>query len=76
MSTAEIRAAALALPEDERERLVLELWDSLSEEDGVGEAWATEIERRVEAIANGDVKLVDHEEVKRRVFERLDSLRR
>ena len=76
MVATEIRDAALALPEDEREQLVLDLWDSLSQDDGVAKAWATEIERRAEAVDRGDVRLVDSEEARTAILARLELLRR
>jgi len=76
MSATDIRAAALALPEEERERLAMDLWDSLSQDDGVGDAWAKEIERRVREIDNGEVELVSWEDARARVHARLASRRR
>lgn len=74
MSTSELFAAALALPEAERERWAMELWDSLSRDEGIDGAWAAEIERRVQSIQAGEVELVDHEAARRRVLARLDAL--
>lgn len=75
MSAAEVLTAALALSDGERERLALNLWDSL-QDDGVGAVWASEIERRVHAIRNGEAELFSHEEAESRVLCRLESLRR
>ncbi|MCB9674675.1 MAG: addiction module protein [Alphaproteobacteria bacterium] len=76
MTATDIRAAALALPEDERERLAMDLWDSLSRDDGVGDAWAAEIERRVRALENGEVELVSQEDARARIHGRLADLHR
>lgn len=54
----------------------MDLWDSLSQDDGVGDAWAKEIERRVRQIDNGEVELVSWEDARARVHARLASRRR
>jgi putative addiction module component (TIGR02574 family) len=58
--------AALKLPEKERARVAKELIASLDEQwdEGVDEAWATEVERRRVAVAQGREKLVPWEQVK------------
>ena len=76
MSTAEVFAAALALPEEDRARLAQELAKSINGEGEVDKAWASEIERRVKEIREGTVELVDGEEVHRQIRARLAAKRR
>lgn len=61
---------ALSLPAEERMLVVAELEDSLESEPSQGAidlAWAEEIARRAEAIANGTAVYVDGEESARRI---------
>ncbi|MCB9672641.1 MAG: addiction module protein [Alphaproteobacteria bacterium] len=76
MSSSEILAAALELPEAERERLAIDIWNTLSSDRGVAEAWAHEIERRVLAIERGEVASVGQEDARSRIQERLAVGRR
>jgi putative addiction module component (TIGR02574 family) len=67
-------ADALALPGDERVRLVRELSDSLLGEAAVvGEQWPEEITRRLEAVERGEVELVPWEVVRERLQARRPS---
>ena len=75
MSAAEVLAAALALSDEERERLALTLWDSLQDV-GVSQAWAKEIERRVRQIDNGEVELVSWEDARARIHASLAARHR
>lgn len=63
---AEVLDKAMALSIDERglliDRLVESLDDALSKE-GVDEAWADEIKRRVDEIRTGKVKMIPGEEM-------------
>lgn len=59
--------SALALPEADRAEIAASLINSLDTkvDDGVDEAWADEIQRRIESIDDGDVKLVPWNDVMR-----------
>jgi len=62
MSTEEILAQALRLPRAERARLAEEVLSSLEDPDEqVAAAWARELERRSNDIAEGRVQPVDWE---------------
>jgi putative addiction module component (TIGR02574 family) len=70
----EVLEKALALSTQERGLLIDHLIESLDEgpaEDGVEEAWADEIKRRVDDIRSGNVKMIPGEEVRRRLAARL-----
>ena len=53
-----VQNAALKLSPEERSQLADRLIDSLFEDDQIENAWAAEIERRVEAIESGRVELI------------------
>jgi len=57
--------SALALPESDRAEIAASLIHSLDTEtdENVDEAWAAEIQRRIESINNGEVKLVPWDDV-------------
>lgn len=65
----ELLADALRLDTTERAKLAAELLASLDgePEEDVEAAWAEEVERRMDEIESGAVKLVPWEDVKRRV---------
>jgi putative addiction module component (TIGR02574 family) len=68
----------LSRPVDERARAaraLLESLDDAGDEDAVAQAQATELVRRMQAFQSGEVKLLDHDEVRRRISERLRALR-
>lgn len=71
----QILQAALALPHDDRveiaESLILSLDDEAAVE--IEEAWAIEINRRLESIDRGEVKMIPMEEVMREMRERLNG---
>ena len=77
MSAEKLRTEALALPPDERAALARELLLSLDEpaDSGAEEAWAEEIGRRTEAVANGTATLVDWNEAEKLITERLKARR-
>lgn len=77
MSAEKLRKEALALPIDERAALARDLLLSLDEspEPGADEAWAEEIGRRAEAVANGTAILVDWDDAEKRIRERLKARR-
>ena len=51
-------AEALALSAEERARVADRLLASLTEDVGIDDAWAAEVERRLAAIESGQMKLV------------------
>jgi len=53
-----VEAQALKLTPEDRARLADRLIASLSEDSEVEEAWAVEVERRVEEIESGRAKLI------------------
>jgi len=69
---------ALTLPPPERADLAATLLDSLDEQEdeGVEEAWAREIERRIQEVESGAVKMIPWSEARRRLRARLDAARR
>jgi DNA transposition AAA+ family ATPase len=80
MATAdELLTDALRLPSKERARLAHELLLSLElpsdEEPGAEAEWARVIERRVQEVVSGKVKLVSVDEARRSVTERLERVR-
>ena len=71
MSAKALRAAVLALPEEERADLVDEVVSSLPLDVDLERAWAEEADRRLDAWERGEVKGVPAAEVHARVRERL-----
>jgi putative addiction module component (TIGR02574 family) len=70
----EVLEKALSLSPQERGLLIDRLVDSLDEgpaEEGVEEAWAEEIKRRVNDIRSGKVEMIPGGEVRRRLAARL-----
>lgn len=60
----DIFAAALKLPESERAKLATRLLDSLDAPQARSdEAWSAEIERRARDVIEGNVELLDYDEV-------------
>jgi len=53
-----VEAQALSLVAEERTQLADRLIASLLDDQGVDEAWAVEVERRIEAIESGRAKLI------------------
>lgn len=68
---------ALTLPPEERADVAATLIESLDEQEdeGVEEAWAQEIERRIRDVESGAVKTIPWSEARRRLRERLDARR-
>ena len=67
---------ALALPPEERATIADSLLESLEPsppDEGVEQAWAEEVKRRVEDIDSGRVQLIPYEEVRRRLMARLSD---
>ena len=61
----EVLQIALALPEAERAEIAASLIRSLDPEtdEDVNAAWASEVQRRVEAIDRGEVRLIPWDDV-------------
>ena len=51
------------LSNDEREDLALKLLDGLERDPGYDEAWAKELQRRIDQIDSGDVEWIPGEQV-------------
>lgn len=66
----------LGLPKEDQLDLVRELISRLDgpADPDAGQAWVTEIERRVRDVQNGTVKPLDWEQVRKRIEARLSSL--
>lgn len=64
---------AMKLSESERAELALELIKSLDApaEDGVAEAWDSELTRRIAQIDSGQAKLIDRAEFRERMRAKL-----
>jgi putative addiction module component (TIGR02574 family) len=74
MSTEEILAQALRLPRAERARLAEEVLSSLEDPDEqVAAAWARELERRSNDIAEGRVQPVDWETAREQILKELEQ---
>ena len=70
---------ALALSTQERGLVIDRLIKSLDDEpaeDGVEEAWASEIKSRVEDIESGKAEMIPGKEIERRLAERLRNARK
>ena len=67
-----ILRSALALPEFERTEIAASLIHSLDTEtdEGADEAWAAEIQRRIESIDRGEVQLIPWDDMMREMRER------
>lgn len=75
----EILDSALALSSRERGMLIDRLVESLDDgppDEGVEEAWASEIKRRVDDIDCGTAKMIPLEEVRRRIKNKLQNGRK
>lgn len=70
--------AVLELPDDERADVAGALLESLDApaEEGVEEAWADEIKRRIEEVESGAVKTIPWEEARHRLRQTLESRKR
>ena len=75
VTTEQIAAAALALPEEDRLELADRLLESLDgpPDDDVDRAWADEIARRLEEVRSGKVATITWEEARKRIFEDTDG---
>ncbi len=75
VTTEQIAAAALALPEEDRLELADRLLESLDgpPDDDIERAWADEIARRLEKVRSGKVATIPWEEARKRIFEDTDA---
>ena len=74
ISSERVTEMALALSPHDQSLLLARLHESLESlelDSGHDAAWATEIERRVREVENGEVELIDHDVVIREARERL-----
>ena len=71
-----LRLEALGLSDAERAELARDLVRSLDapNDSGVDDAWEREISRRLAAIEAGTAKLIDRDELRRRMRSRLNRL--
>jgi putative addiction module component (TIGR02574 family) len=72
-----VRVAALNLEREDRARLASDLIASLDGDGDIGveAAWAAEIERRVQEVESGSVKLVPWSEVEAQAAEAIRKVR-
>jgi putative addiction module component (TIGR02574 family) len=76
MSTDELLAEVLRLPRPDRARVVDELLSSLEEPaEEVAAAWAAELERRSQEVAEGRVQTVPWETVRTQILKELEQRR-
>lgn len=70
-----LRSELLMLSEPERAELALELIKSLDApaDEGVDEAWDRELVRRIDQIDSGQAKLLDREEFRKKIQDRIGS---
>ena len=74
MSTDELLAKALRLTRVDRARVAEELLSSLEEsDDEVATAWATELERRSQEIAEGRVQTTSWETARTEILKELEA---
>lgn len=73
----ELFREATELPENERAELAGLLLESIDGEPdpGVEAAWAEEVERRVRQIETGEVRTIPWEEVRAKLYARLNDAR-
>jgi len=69
----ELEAALMALPESERARLAQKLLASLDRDPEVEEAWAEEVQKRVEQFRSGEVEAIPGEKVIEEARNRIQS---
>jgi putative addiction module component (TIGR02574 family) len=73
----ELYAIALGLPDDDRAALADLLWESLThdKQQTVAEAWAAEVQRRMELSRRGEGMWLSEDEVNRRMDAKYGLLR-
>jgi putative addiction module component (TIGR02574 family) len=67
---------ALCLPPEERSRMASRLIESLDDDINVSPAWREEIQRRVEAVRQGTLRTLPHEEVMSEARQVLATIRK
>ena len=69
---------ALALPPDERADVAATILESLDEpeDEGVEQAWAEEIQRRIQEVESGAVKTISWSEARGRILALRDARKR
>jgi putative addiction module component (TIGR02574 family) len=74
----EVLKAVLELPENERVDVLGALIENIDgpAQEGVDEAWAAEIKRRIEEVESGAVKTIPWEQVDQELQQILDSRKR
>ncbi len=77
MSSDELRAAALALPVEDRASLIHDLIRSLDEnvDSNLEAAWLQEVTRRASDAADGSVNAIDWDVARERIAQRLRARR-
>jgi putative addiction module component (TIGR02574 family) len=70
-----LRSEALSLPQEDRAELAHELLRSLDEPRDVdaAKAWDEELDRRLDAIDAGTAQMIDKDELRRRMKQRIDQ---
>ena len=64
LSFEEIRKAAMKLPIEDREKLLIDIVDSVeSESSQIDRSWLEEVKRRIARYERGETKLLDHAQV-------------
>ena len=64
LSFEEIRKAAMKLPIEDREKLSIEIVDSVEfESSQIDRSWLDEVKRRIARYERGETELLDHEQV-------------
>lgn len=63
MTVDQVTAAALELPEEEREQVIAELTAHRSRPASIRQAWIEEADRRMELVRAGKMRLLDADEV-------------
>ena len=64
LSFEEIRKAAMKLPIEDREKLSIDIVDSVeSESSQIDRSWLEEVKRRIARYERGETKLLDHAQV-------------
>ena len=77
MAIDKLRSEILSLPANERAELAQALLESLHQDGDAGAeaVWLTELDRRAQAVADGTATLVDWEDARRRISDRLKARR-
>jgi putative addiction module component (TIGR02574 family) len=77
MAAEKLRSEVLSLPASERAEFAQALLESLHQEDEADAeaAWLAELDRRAQAVAERTATLVDWEDARRRISDRLKARR-